>query len=49
MAEKWGAKVAKSPLDVPGVKIDLTADAIVEIIREGRERYDAAGGKAGIV
>ncbi len=33
-------KPAKSPLDVPGVKIDLTADAIVEIIREGRERYD---------
>ena len=29
-----------SPLDVGGtVKIDITADEIVEIVREGRERW----------
>ena len=28
----------KSPLDVPGVKVDITRDEIVSIIREGRER-----------
>ncbi len=31
-------KQSKSPLDVPGVKTDLTADEIVRIVREGRER-----------
>jgi hypothetical protein len=28
----------KSPFDVPGVKIDITRDEILSIIREGRER-----------
>ena len=31
-------KKAKSPLDVPGVKVNITADEIVRIVREGRER-----------
>lgn len=29
---------SRSPLDVPGIKLNLTADEIVEIVREGRER-----------
>ncbi len=29
---------SNSPLDVPGVKLNLTADEIVRIVREGRER-----------
>jgi len=28
----------KSPFDVPGVKVDITRDEIVSIVREGRER-----------
>lgn len=28
----------KSPLDVPGVDINLTTDDIVNFVREGRER-----------
>ena len=28
----------KSPFDVPGVKVDITHDEIVAIVREGRER-----------
>lgn len=31
-------KPARSPLDVPGVKLSITADEIVKIVREGRER-----------
>ena len=30
----------KSPLDVPGIDTDVTAQEIVEAIREGRERSD---------
>jgi len=30
--------VEKSPFDVPGIKIDITRDEIVEIVREGRAR-----------
>ena len=30
--------VEKSPFDVPGVKVDITRDEIVSIVREGRER-----------
>ena len=29
-----------SPLDVEPVKINVTADEIVRIVREGREQYD---------
>jgi prevent-host-death family protein len=29
---------SRSPLDVPGIKLNLTADEIVNIVREGRER-----------
>lgn len=29
---------AKSPFDVPGVELGLTADEIVKFVREGRER-----------
>ncbi len=29
---------SRSPLDVPGIKLNLTADEIVKIVREGRER-----------
>jgi hypothetical protein len=32
------AENSRSPLDVPGVKTDLTADEIVRFVREGRER-----------
>ena len=28
----------ESPFDVPGVKVDITRDEIVSIVREGRER-----------
>ena len=28
----------KSPFDVPGVKVDITREEIVSIVREGRER-----------
>lgn len=29
---------AKSPLDIPGVNLHLTAQEIVQAVREGRER-----------
>jgi hypothetical protein len=29
---------AKSPLDVDGIDLDLTADEIVDFVPEGRER-----------
>ncbi len=29
---------SRSPLDVPGIKLNLTADEIVNIVREGRAR-----------
>jgi antitoxin (DNA-binding transcriptional repressor) of toxin-antitoxin stability system len=29
-------KQTKSPLDVPGINVDITADEIVDIVREGR-------------
>lgn len=29
----------KSPLDIPGVNINLTTDDIVSLVREGRERF----------
>jgi prevent-host-death family protein len=31
-------KTGRSPLDVPGVDINISAEEINEIIREGRER-----------
>jgi hypothetical protein len=31
-------KPGRSPLDVPGIDINITAAQIVEIVREGRER-----------
>jgi prevent-host-death family protein len=31
-------RTSKSPLDVPGIKLGLTADEIVSIVREGREQ-----------
>jgi prevent-host-death family protein len=31
-------KQTKSPLDVQGVKVDITAEEIVHLVREGRER-----------
>lgn len=31
-------KKSKSPLDVDGIDLDITADEIVEIVREVRER-----------
>ncbi len=31
-------KQTKSPLDVPGVKVNITTEEIVRIVREGRER-----------
>jgi prevent-host-death family protein len=37
-------KTSKSPLDVPGIKLGLTADEIVSIVREGRERGYTPGG-----
>ena len=35
------AKAKGSPLDVPGVRLDLTAAEIVRAVREGREREPA--------
>ena len=35
------AKARGSPLDVPGVQLDLTAAEIVRAVREGREREPA--------
>jgi len=32
------AKAKRSPLDVPGVRLDLSAAEIVRAVREGRER-----------
>lgn len=29
----------RSPLDVAGIDLDLTTDEVVELVREGRERY----------
>ncbi len=34
------ASSGSSPLDVEGVDLGVTTDEIVEMIREGRERYD---------
>ncbi len=34
---------SQSPLDVPGIKLQLTADEIVSIVREGRERGYSPG------
>ena len=31
-------KMLRSPLDVPGVDVEISATEIVEILREGRER-----------
>lgn len=31
-------KIASSPLDVPFIKVNITTQEIVDIIREGRER-----------
>jgi hypothetical protein len=33
-------KPRRSPLDVPGIDLNLSAADIVELVREGRERYD---------
>ena len=33
------APAARSPLDVAGVDLDLTTDEVVNLVREGRERY----------
>ena len=30
----------RSPLDIPGVDLDLTADEIVDLVRESRIRHD---------
>ena len=35
------AKAKGSPLDVPGVRLNLTATEIVRAVREGRERVPA--------
>ena len=35
------AKAKGSPLDVPGVRLNLTAKEIVRAVREGRERVPA--------
>ncbi|MFH0996085.1 MAG: type II toxin-antitoxin system Phd/YefM family antitoxin [Pseudomonadota bacterium] len=32
-------KTASSPLDVPSINTDITTQEIVDIFREGRERY----------
>lgn len=32
------AEVEDSPLDIPGIPLDITTKEIVDIIREGRER-----------
>ncbi len=31
--------VTGSPLDIQGVNIDITTQEIIDIVREGRERY----------
>jgi hypothetical protein len=31
---------ADSPLDVEGVDLEITTDEIIDLVREGRERYD---------
>ncbi len=31
-------KRSRSPLDVPGIELSISADDIVEAVREGRER-----------
>jgi prevent-host-death family protein len=36
---------SRSPLDVPGIQLNLTADEIVNIVREGRARgYEVSDG-----
>jgi hypothetical protein len=30
---------SKSPLDVPGIRLSVTTNEIVQIVREGRKRY----------
>jgi hypothetical protein len=36
-------KVRRSPLDVPGIDLNLSARDIVDLVREGRDRpYDAS-------
>ena len=30
---------ARSPLDVEGIDLDFTTDEVVNLVREGRERY----------
>jgi antitoxin (DNA-binding transcriptional repressor) of toxin-antitoxin stability system len=34
-------KKKKSPLDIPGIKTDITMAEIVAAVREGRERHEA--------
>jgi antitoxin Phd len=34
-------KTASSPLDVPSINADITTREIVDIVREGRERYSS--------
>jgi antitoxin Phd len=31
--------IAASPLDVPSIKVDITTQEIVDLIREGRKRF----------
>ena len=31
-------KIASSPLDIPSIKVNITTQEIVDIVREGRER-----------
>ena len=33
-------KILSSPLDVPSIKANINSQEIVDIIREGRERYN---------
>ena len=35
----WEIGNALSPLNVPSIKADITSEEIVDIVREGRERY----------
>jgi hypothetical protein len=37
-------KVAESPLNVPSIQADITTREIVNIVREGRERWDHYSG-----
>ena len=32
------AEVEDSPLNIPGIQLDITTNEIIDIIREGRER-----------